>query len=242
MSNTKFDKAWNTLEQKHKTALGNDKEKAKQAIKSICAGQLPKPALTEAEIDALIALIGETTESEGILKAIDANDTNLTKENWARYALMVLGATKHQQQLYEENFSKLKKLMESSYKSASDGLEMSKLAEYSIHREKPSLIQKISYEQHLHDKFIEFKSDTTNYLQKRKNAIKELQDKIAVRFNSLINEYMSKNIPYAIAKSLSSKLVETEYQIGRTLIEYEHPTNFKNIPGYDEFKNFQFGK
>ena len=236
----KFDKAWDGLAKKHKTALGNDKEKAKQSIKSICAGQLPKPALTEAEIDALIALIGETNESKDILKAIDANDNNLTKNNWSRNALMVLGAAKHHPELFEESAKTLKKLMGGFISDSDDGLQMAKLAEYSIHREKPSLIQKISYEKHLHEKFIEFKSDTTNYLRKRKAEIDKLQKNIATRFNDLINDYMNKNIPYAIAKSLSSKLVETEYQTGRTLIEYEYPTNFKNVAGYDEIKNFQF--
>ena len=51
---------------------------------------------------------------------------------------------------------------------------------------------------------------------------------------------MSKNIPYDVAKQYAGQLVEIEYLAGLTQVNIDYPTSFKEIEGYEEFKNFQF--
>ena len=234
---SKFDKVYNSAklkdDEKADTLL-KDKDLIKKTVIQGC-GDPKYTTLTDAQVRGIIAIfsaVSDTEELQEIFDEIDPSNPNLSLTNlneFVGYQIKQLGS-KYTGSDYSIKIGERE----------ADKLDMKKLQEYAVHKEKPEIIQKINRQQHLHKRFMDFKKNPDVYLQARNEKIQLIQNRCANRFNRIINEYMSKNIPYDLAKQYASKLVEIEYLAGLAQVNIDYPTSFKEIEGYEEFKNFQF--
>ena len=234
---SKFDKVYNSAklkdDEKADTLL-KDKDLIKKTVIQGC-GDPKYRTLTDAQVRGIIAIfsaVSDTEELQEIFDEIDPSNPNLSLTNlneFVGYQIKQLGS-KYTGSDYSIKIGERE----------ADKLDMKKLQEYAVHKEKPEIIQKINRQQHLHKRFMDFKKDPDVYLRARNEKIQLIQNRCANRFNRIINEYMSKNIPYDLAKQYASKLVEIEYLAGLAQVNIDYPTSFKEIEGYEEFKNFQF--
>lgn len=234
MSNpTKFEAAFNNIkDDNQKNALGANKDAAKSLIGQICENTY-EGTLSLNAINAFIAMFPDEPSIANVFDELSKTNPAHTRYNFAR------NIRKHEthHRLYKYPLSTL---ASGGDHRVFDTLDMQTLQEYSVHKEKPEIIQRMNRQQNLHEKFMYFRSNPDKYLENRNLEIQEAQKYCSNRFNELLKEYMRKNIPYEIAKQYASQLVEIEYKARLTKINIDWPTNFKEVEGYDELKNFQF--